>query len=196
MSTLSTPKRLAILFALIILLACLVLRMSMRTGTGDDLNATIPRLLRLDIVTSEYQFKNMGCVDEGHQGNGEFGFLSEISQVRLPNGAKIIRDGYDNPSIPRLGIITAVFLPADATHAMSDPFPNKRTEAPQTAKLREDHFIAYAWPANYTSDSYIFAVDQSGNAYKRKFDGATPKWNDLYGGRSWTDPPVWEKAGW
>lgn len=167
--------------------------------TADE--RAVIRLLRAEIFPAQVQFQGGAYLDQDEDNVGEYGLLSELAgrrpvgthaagELRLLDGALRAGDLAYNHRF-------AVFVPDQAGAAIGElsglaarPKPPPPAVAPEQDH-RESYWVAYAWPATPEAGRWVFAVDATGQARRRPWDGRIPAWNDLYGGKGWETEPAW-----
>jgi hypothetical protein len=156
--------------------------------------------LRSSIYPAEVTFQLGGYLDQDGDGEGEYGFLSELGGLRDTANAKagtvkIIDQELANGSAS-FGYRFAVFLPDGKGGALAEPAqPGARPADAAAAKLQAKHFVAYAWPRDTNLGKRMFAITEAGEVFSEPFIGAEPKWNDLFGGAGWEAAPAWAPSG-
>ena len=155
------------------------------------------QILKNDIVSSEIQFHDQHHIDETHTGIGEYAFLSVLSGLVPFEGQKfdLLDSNFRSAQPQESGYRFVVYLP-DGPHAgVADPYPQARHFSSSAAALREQFFVAYAWPVDPNQGHRILAIDQNLNVYVRPMTElpSPPFWYALYGSADWGIPPA---AGW
>ncbi|MBA2480259.1 MAG: hypothetical protein H0V44_06330 [Planctomycetes bacterium] len=149
--------------------------------------------LRSGFLPAQVQFQAGGYMDLDQNGIGEYGFPSEMTGAEPVNGItlNLLAPHFTDLSKPVAGYTYAVHLPDGAGGAISTK--EKRPADPALSGEREKRWLAYAWPVDRKNGRRMFAIDQSGQVYTAPFTGIAPAWNSLYGGKTWTDAPTWQR---
>jgi hypothetical protein len=158
--------------------------------------------LKSQILPAEVQFQAGAYVDEEGKQNGDYGFLSEMSDEVQVGGIDLNLLGpVFQPGAKGFasvdGYTYAVYLPDGPHAAIGEPFPGKRVINPAGIILRQRYWVAYCWPVDQAQGTRMFAINQAGKVYATPVADpiVVPAWNALMGGgdKGWTDAaaPGW-----
>ncbi len=152
--------------------------------------------LRSGIFPAEVQFQAGTYVDADGNGVGEYGYLNELTGLRVTSqvgehaegSLQLLPKSMDNGG-PNSSYRYAIFLPDGQGGALSEPDGNaKRPVVAAAARDQEKYFIAYAWPESRDQGRRMFAITQNGVVLSAPFDGTAPAWNAaLEDGTTWKD---------
>lgn len=151
--------------------------------------------LRAQILPAEVQYQAGAYHDHDQNGIGEYGFFTDMSSAPPAEGLALLPPDFHQAEPVIAHYHYRVFLPADATTAEADPFPQPRQEQAAGVSLRERYWVAYAWPEQ--AGGLMYAIDQRGDVFATPFTGTAPAWNALYGGAgaTWaTEHVAWQPA--
>lgn len=167
----------------------------LRSRVGANESSAIASLKA--ISTGQEQFRNAVALDQDGDGEGEFGFLSELGGVHPVRGGGPIYTA--NPYIPSvLGRVDAngvavksgycfkLYLPGGDRVAVAerDTLPGPDRNA---AGLQGRNYIVYAWPESPgRSGVRVFVVDAQGTVH------ANVNMGGRYAGPA--SPPPWDAA--
>jgi hypothetical protein len=160
-------------------------------------------ILKSMMFPAQVQFQAGGYVDQDGNGRGSYGFISEMSGGSIPETTKVLQlmpAAFHAVNPVKDGQTFAVYLPgADmssgvGSRAQIAKLPLNQDGIPQGEELREQWWVAYAWPTTGTSGT-MFAINAGGTVYQHAWTGETPAWNALWadGGEPWKGKPG---AGW
>jgi prepilin-type N-terminal cleavage/methylation domain-containing protein len=153
-----TLIELMIVVAIIAIIAAIAIPGLMRARIGTNESATLATCKT--IASAESQFKSQVVVDQDGDGEGEYGFLSEMSGVSFTriNGG-IGAQMYNPPSLPQiLGVVGLgsasktgyeyrVYLPTAGGTAVAQATQTPPNGAAADATHQEGRWACYAWPA-------------------------------------------------
>ena len=168
------PPRAAILLAAALALA------ACSHGNTPAENAAVATLRT--IAAAESRLRSAGRIDVDWDGHGEFGTFGEMTGAV---GARSLADGstrgaHIQPPFlppefsPRAGDVTVVrsgycfriFLPAGPSTSATETDQGQSLSAPVSTDLAEEHWCAYAWPADGTvKGTRTFFLDEGGQVW-------------------------------
>jgi hypothetical protein len=164
-------------------------------GPGREEVAAIAALKSL--CTGEEQFRCAVCIDANANGEGEYGFLSELAGTAACRGGGAKYES--NPFIPAsLGAANAAGVVARKGYCFVLYLPTGEQTATAadgasvSAPLAEKAYIAYAWPLEKgATGNRAFAVDPKGEILCRESEwsgaGNPPPWDAAYKkGEGWS----------
>jgi prepilin-type N-terminal cleavage/methylation domain-containing protein len=120
------------------------------------------------VVVGQQMFKNGVCADENHNGEGEYGFLVELSGASNYRGTRVncasssmIPKNFDSNVSQKSGYRFCTYL---CTKADGSRATRKRRKCTNGAAYNEMNYLCYAWPDNFGSTGRrVFAVSALGN---------------------------------
>ncbi len=151
-------------------------------------------------MPAEAAFKARKILDRNHDGQGEYGLLSELGGSRAIVGAEAQHFVPANLATGMLnGWHYEVFIPDGHGGGMGEPDGQAaRALDNGAAASQERHWVAYAWPDDPAKGDRILALLPDGVVrsvpYHAKAD--VPEWSDVFGGgNSWEAKAVWAAYG-
>jgi hypothetical protein len=155
------------------------------------------------IASAQGRLRSAGRIDVDWDGKGEFGTFAEMTGAI---GARSLADGSTRgahiqpPFLPaeflpgagpvpvvRGGYCFRIFLPAGPSTSATESDGGKSLSAPVSTDLAEDHWCAYAWPADgAVAGTKTFFLDEGGQVWW------SPARADHYTGG--LNAPAWDAA--
>ena len=155
--------------------------------------AIIKTTLKAGVFPAQVQFQSGGYADIDGDGIGTYGFPQHMAGTPLPTSGQTLQllDAKWNAEqpLPIDGWNVQIWLPNGPGTATA-----KAAQLSPTAEdLREQYWIAYAWPADASGDT-MYAIDQNGQVYQADYWGLEPQWNELYDGQDWGSDASWQPS--
>ena len=164
-------------------------------GEGGGVDEAAAQL-RDVIMPAEAAFKAKKIIDRNHDGQGEYGLLSELGGARPILGSPAQRFvPADLASGSLDGWHYEVFIPDGHGGGMGEPEGQAaRTVDGGAAQSQERHWVAYAWPDDPAKGNRILALLPDGVVRSAPYTpGDVPEWSDVFGGgNSWEAKPAWQ----
>ena len=190
-----TLIELMIVVAIIALIAAIAIPALVSSRLASYETAVVGTLRSL--VNAQTTFVTRNIVDQDGDGNGEYGFLRELTGVAVPRTKSFPLDVGDvfsvsfgamdaNGVVSKAGYCFIMYLPSAGGPAITEAGglpPVNRDDA----NVQETRWACYAWPADYASTGYrSFVVTQMGAVYEASNEAGASL--GIYDGR--TDIPL------
>ncbi len=155
---------------LVALLATTVFRPNLLCGPMSSAESVAQATLK-NLHRAQLEFRERAVVDRDGDGNGEFGWCSELAGTAPLRGAPadrwlaapVLPLAFGNPEhgcFERAGYRFQLWLPAGC-----DRWTHEGTGAPVDAERSEQEFVAYAWPTAEDAGRRAFFLDASGDVF-------------------------------
>ncbi|MEK7411728.1 MAG: hypothetical protein AAB263_00255, partial [Planctomycetota bacterium] len=158
--------------------------------------------LKSGVFPAQITFQAGGYQDADADNVGEHGLLSELTGLRATNkiaagSIKLLQGplAQANGGFVANGYHYMIYLPDGKGGAIGEPAGDQTMARPsiidgttvKDANDQEMYWVAYAWPVSRDTGRRMFVMLNDGQVRSEYWNGQEPKWNDVFGGGTWTD---------